>query len=179
MSGQTAGRRPVIRVAPSLASRLPDDGPRDVDPALSAVEPWGPGRAVVHTDDGRDVWALVGVDRPASPNRPRTVEIVVDGWRFDLEVEDAATADLRARAKRSRAIGAGGGPHEVRAMIPGRVAAVAVAAGDVVTAGQTLIVVEAMKMRNELRAPRDGVVERVSIGAGDTIDLGDVLLVLA
>ena len=178
MSGGAAGRRTVIRVTPAPASRLPDDGPRDVDPAGSAVEPWGPGRAVVHAEGGRDVWAFVGVDRPASRGRPRTVEIVVDGWRFELEVEDAATADLRARATRSRVTGFGGGRHEVRAMIPGRVAAVAVAAGDAVTVGQTLIVVEAMKMRNELRAPRDGVVERVSVGVGDTIDLGDVLLVL-
>jgi biotin carboxyl carrier protein len=64
-------------------------------------------------------------------------------------------------------------------MIPGRVAAVAVAVGDSVTVGQTLLVVEAMKMQNELRAPRDGVVERVSVGVGETIDLGDLLVVLA
>ena len=70
-------------------------------------------------------------------------------------------------------------PLDVRAMIPGRVAAVAVVAGDAVTAGQTLVVVEAMKMQNELRAPRDGVVERVSVGVGETIDLGDLLVVLA
>ncbi len=62
-------------------------------------------------------------------------------------------------------------------MIPGRVAAVTVAVGDAVTAGQTLLVVEAMKMQNELRAPRDGVVERVSVGVGETIDLGDLLVV--
>jgi biotin carboxyl carrier protein len=55
---------------------------------------------------------------------------------------------------------------------------VAVIAGDVVEAGQTLLVVEAMKMQNELRAPRDGVVERVAIGVGETIDLGDLLVVL-
>jgi biotin carboxyl carrier protein len=64
-------------------------------------------------------------------------------------------------------------------MIPGRVATVSVAPGDVVAAGQTLLVVEAMKMQNELRAPRDGTVERVAVGAGETIDLGDLLLVLA
>ena len=64
-------------------------------------------------------------------------------------------------------------------MIPGRVAAVAVAVGDAVTAGQTLLVVEAMKMQNELRSPRDGVVERVAVAVGETIDLGDLLVVLS
>jgi biotin carboxyl carrier protein len=51
--------------------------------------------------------------------------------------------------------------------------------GDIVTAGQQLLTVEAMKMQNELRAPRDGTIERVSIGAGATVEPGDVLVVLA
>jgi biotin carboxyl carrier protein len=63
-------------------------------------------------------------------------------------------------------------------MIPGRVVAVAVARGDIVAAGQTLLVVEAMKMQNELRTPRDGTIERVAVAVGETIDLGDLLVVL-
>jgi biotin carboxyl carrier protein len=70
------------------------------------------------------------------------------------------------------------GPAEIRAIIPGRVAAVRVTAGDTVEAGQTLLVVEAMKMQNELRATRAGTVERVAVGAGDTIDTGDILVVV-
>jgi glutaconyl-CoA decarboxylase len=54
-----------------------------------------------------------------------------------------------------------------------------VVAGDAVTAGQQLLVVEAMKMQNELRAPRDGTVERVAVGAGRTIEVGDLLLVIS
>jgi biotin carboxyl carrier protein len=63
-------------------------------------------------------------------------------------------------------------------MIPGRVIAVAVAAGDAVQPGDPLLVVEAMKMQNELRAPRAGVVERVAVGAGTTVELDDLLVVL-
>ena len=65
------------------------------------------------------------------------------------------------------------------AAIPGRVASVAVVAGDKIAAGATILVVEAMKMQNELRAPRAGRVERVAVGAGDTIELGDLLAVIA
>jgi biotin carboxyl carrier protein len=158
----------LLRVTPAAASRLPGDEPRDVDPPTAAVE-----------SQGRKARALIGEDRRATSAHPRTIEVVVDGWRFELEVEDAARADLRARATRARATGVGSGPFEVHAMIPGRVAAVAVTVGDSVTVGQTLLVVEAMKMQNELRAPRDGVVERVSVGVGETIDLGDLLVVLA
>ncbi len=156
---------------------MPGDEPLNVDPAAVAVEQRGPGRVVVRAKD-LDVWATIGVDRAASSTGPRSVEVVVDGWRFVLEVEDAARAALRTRATRTRTAGPGSGRFDVRAMIPGRVAAVAVVAGDTVTAGQTLVVVEAMKMQNELRAPRDGVVERVSVGVGETIDLGDLLVVL-
>jgi biotin carboxyl carrier protein len=66
----------------------------------------------------------------------------------------------------------------LRAVIPGRVVSVAVAQGDTVTAGQPLLVLEAMKMQNELRAPRDGSVSRVVATAGTTVELGDVLVVI-
>ena len=173
----------AIRVRPGPASALPADEPRTLDPAAADaaafVEPWGPGRAVVHLEPGDDRWAWLGADVPATRDRPRTIEVVVEGWRFELEVEDAVRATLRERATRDRATGTSGGPLEIRAIIPGRVAAVAVAPGDAVRAGDTLLVVEAMKMQNELRAPRDGVVERIPATAGATIDLGDVLVVLA
>jgi glutaconyl-CoA decarboxylase len=71
-----------------------------------------------------------------------------------------------------------GGPVDVRAIIPGRIAAVNVASGDAVTAGQQLLVLEAMKMQNELRAPRDGTIDRVAVSVGETVEVGDLLLVI-
>ncbi len=108
-----------------------------------------------------------------------TREIVVDGWRVLVEIEPAGRAALRERARRGRAELGPSGPTEVHAIIPGVVVTVSVAAGEAVTAGQQLLVVEAMKMQNELRAPRDGTVERVAVAAGKTIEVGDLLLVLA
>jgi biotin carboxyl carrier protein len=112
------------------------------------------------------------------PDGPGRVEVVVDGWRFEFEVEDAERVALRARATNAKGAQAQHGPTEVRAIIPGRVLSVAVTPGDVVTAGQQLLTVEAMKMQNELRSPRDGTVERVAVGPGSTVDLGDVLVTL-
>ena len=113
-----------------------------------------------------------------TPEGAVRVEVVVLGWRFEFDVEDAGRARLRERATRARAGTAGGGPLEVRAIIPGRIVSVAVAAGDRVSAGQPLLVVEAMKMQNELRAPHEGTVERVTVGPGENVELGDVLVVL-
>jgi biotin carboxyl carrier protein len=106
-------------------------------------------------------------------------EVIVDGWRIEVEVESATRAELRERASRGREQAGRSGPSEVHAIIPGVVVSVSVAPGDTVTAGQQLLVVEAMKMQNELRSPRDGTIERVAVGAGATIDVGDLLLVLA
>jgi biotin carboxyl carrier protein len=165
MSGRaTGGRGRLVRVTPAPANRLPGDEPREIDPRAAAADRAAP--------------AILGQDRPASPGRPRTIEVVIDGWRFELEVEDARLADLRDRATVARGARTHDGPTEVRAIIPGRVLSVAVVVGDVVTAGQRLLAVEAMKMENELRAPRDGTVERIAVAVGETVDPGDPLVVL-
>jgi biotin carboxyl carrier protein len=109
----------------------------------------------------------------------RRVEVVVDGWRFELDVEDARRADLRQRATRAGDAATPSATSEIRAIIPGRVAAVRVTAGDRVGEGDTLLVIEAMKMQNELRSPRDARVERVVVGTGDTLEAGDLLVVLS
>jgi biotin carboxyl carrier protein len=172
-----------FRVEPAPGTGLPGDEARTIDPRstdeTAGIEAWGPGRAAVATPDAGRRWAWIGADRAATATRPRTIEVVVDGWRFELAVEDAARAELRRRATRDRDASNASGPLEVRAMIPGRVAAVRVTAGDTVEAGAALLVVEAMKMQNELRAPRAGTVERVAVGEGETIELGDLLVVLA
>jgi biotin carboxyl carrier protein len=124
-----------------------------------------------------DETADLGPPRPSSSG-VTNVEVVVDGWRFELEVEAGARADIRRRATRELDALASSGPTEIRAIIPGRIAAVHVAAGDVVETGQALLVVEAMKMQNELRAARSGTVDRVAVEAGETIDNGDLLVVI-
>jgi biotin carboxyl carrier protein len=70
------------------------------------------------------------------------------------------------------------GPAAVRAPMPGRVVRVLVAVGDRVTAGQGLVVVEAMKMENELRSPKDGIVKDVKAQTGTAVDAGAVLVVV-
>jgi biotin carboxyl carrier protein len=167
-------------VATDLAGATgPSGESRDLDPATleMIVERDGPGRVMVRDADGTARHAWIG-ETERLPSGVTRVEVVVDGWRFELDVEDAERADLRRRASRATDAEAASGPAEIRAIIPGRVAAVRVTAGDVVEAGQTLLVVEAMKMQNELRATHAGTVERVAVGEGETIDAGDVLVVV-
>lgn len=68
-----------------------------------------------------------------------------------------------------------GGATAVTAPMPGVVLSVEIAEGDSVTRGQTMFVLEAMKMKNEIKADRDGVVRTVAVKAGDQVAHGNLL----
>ncbi len=70
------------------------------------------------------------------------------------------------------------GGNVVKAPMPGKVLSVLAKAGAAVTRGETLAVLEAMKMEHALVAPRDGVVEAVHASAGQQVADGDVLVML-
>lgn len=66
----------------------------------------------------------------------------------------------------------------IKSPLPGTVLSVKVNVGDSVKAGQTLVVVEAMKMENNIDAQRDGVVKSIAATAGATVAEGDELMVI-
>ncbi len=82
------------------------------------------------------------------------------------------------RSGQGRAGASAGAASEVRAVMPGRIVAVLVAAGQDVVAGQGLIVVEAMKMENEMTSPRAGSILAVLARAGETVEAGTILVTL-
>ncbi len=88
---------------------------------------------------------------------------------FDLRDELAALATATGGRAKSRK------GDVVTAAIPGRVLRVSVGPGEVISAGQPLLVLEAMKMENEVKAPRDGVVDTIAVSAGQAVNAGEVL----
>jgi biotin carboxyl carrier protein len=86
--------------------------------------------------------------------------------------EAAARAAESARTRRK-----GGG--RLRSVMPGIVRELRVREGDAVVAGQTLLILEAMKMQNEIRADADGTVASVHVTAGNAVAKGDALVTLA
>ena len=74
--------------------------------------------------------------------------------------------------------GSQAGEGSLLAPMPGTVVRVAVAEGDTVTAGQTVLVLEAMKMEHVVAAPTDGVVGELHATVGQTVDTGAVLAVV-
>ena len=149
---------------------------------LRVMTPDEPGdHLVVETNGHRpppeaSIVLLPEIADPVTGRRRR--EVVVDGWRFEVELEPEARARLRERAAGRSAGAAHDGRLEIRAVIPGRVLSVAVVQGDEVNSGDQLLVVEAMKMQNEIRAPRSGRVANIAVGAGQTVELRDLMVEL-
>lgn len=134
------------------------------------------GDAVLDVDlrtaaDGK-CWLTVG---------ERHVEVVVATRGDEVFVHlDGETHALRYRHPLDRlAAQAGGGTDDgIFAPMPGSIVAVQVAAGDAVTKGQTLLVMESMKMETTLVASRDGVVATVRFEKGQTFERDALLLSL-
>lgn len=99
----------------------------------------------------------------------------LDGRRFETEALDER---MRAIRDLTAADEANSGPAPLVAPMPGLVVRVNVAVGDVVSAGQGLVVVEAMKMELEVKASSDGVVSAVLCHIGESVKKGQPLVAL-
>ena len=67
-------------------------------------------------------------------------------------------------------------PGIIKALIPGVVAEVDTQVGTAVKKGDTLMILEAMKMLNRIKAPQDGTVKAISVAAGEKVTKGQVLI---
>lgn len=121
--------------------------------------------------------------------------ITVNGTAYDVEVEEvraggaAAPAAPRAAAPAPAAAPAAPAPaaaakpvsageQSIDAPMPGKIIEVKVSVGQAVKAGDTLLILEAMKMQNEIAAPSDGTVKSISVSAGQSVKVRDQLVVL-
>lgn len=89
-------------------------------------------------------------------------------------VQAAPAAPVQAAAP-AAAVGAG---TQVTSPMPGNILSVGVTVGQAVKAGQTMFVLEAMKMENDIPAPSDGVVKQILVQKGSTVDTDAVLAVI-
>ena len=129
-----------------------------------------PGTPVRHLLANGQSYALLA--RPAERRGRWT--ITVGAQRFTADAVDERTRAIREMTGAGEEVA----DKNVVAPMPGLVLRVEVQVGQVVKAGQGVIIVEAMKMENELKAPADGVVARINAEPGQTVDKGATLIVL-
>lgn len=104
----------------------------------------------------------------------QTYEITVGARTYTITLRDERTQTLASLA--------GGAHHSgdatIRAPMPGLVANVLAQEGQTVERGQTVVILEAMKMENDLATPRAGMVKSVRVTKGQTVNQGDTLAVI-
>ena len=131
----------------------------------------------------------------------RHLRITVDGKPYDVVVEDmtesggslypapgvmppvaapvapAPTAPVAAPA--ARAPVAAGGANDRTAPLGGTIQEISAKVGDAVKAGDTVMVIEAMKMKTKITAHKDGTVSAIAVKVGDAVESGQVLFTIA
>ncbi len=107
--------------------------------------------------------------------REGSYELLMQGRLYTGDVLDERALLL---AQRRSELGVNSGELSIKAPMPGLIVDVPVAEGDAVAKGQTLVILESMKMQNELKAPRDGVVQRISVQAGQSVEQNKLLITL-
>ena len=149
--------------------------PRSTDPDFGTINGWrlnqAPRETFIRILNGEDLTLRITPttqDLKSHVKRvtlPKGDVIFVDGLSYLLENMAAGAVDAV-------------GGNALTASMPGKIIAVNTNSGDTVSAGDPLIVMEAMKMEMTLEAPRDGIVDEVKFGVGDLVSDGETLLTL-
>jgi biotin carboxyl carrier protein len=105
--------------------------------------------------------------------RDGAYEVLLWGALYQVQVMDEREQRL---AKSSAGFVPQGGEIAIRAPMPGLIVDVPVEVGQDVKAGQTLVILESMKMENELKAPRDGKVHALNVKAGQNVEQNKTLV---
>jgi biotin carboxyl carrier protein len=101
--------------------------------------------------------------------------VMLSGREFPCLVEDERLVSIRKQA------GLGTAKHDidVKAPMPGMIVKLLKVVGDRVKKGESLLLIEAMKMENELKAPAEGTIKEVHVQTGRPVDKGQTLITLA
>lgn len=110
--------------------------------------------------------------------------ITVNGNVYNVTVEEGTTAGAAPtvsaakaapEAPKAAAPAGAAGSVEVTASVPGKICKIEANVGAAVKAGDTVLVLEAMKMEIPVVAPQDGTVATINVAVGDAVESGDVL----
>jgi len=103
----------------------------------------------------------------------KTAVIKVNGSLYKIAVEDQFDQLLKQLGMDNLTAAK---VQQIKAPMPGLVLSVLVAEGDEVKKGDSLLVLEAMKMENMIKSPTDGVIKKITIKHGDKVEKNEVLI---
>ena len=110
--------------------------------------------------------------------------ITVNGQTYVVQVEEGITAGAQAApvvtipAPAPAAPAGAAGSVSVESPMPGKILSIDKKVGDKVDEGQTIMILEAMKMENEIVAPEAGTIASINVSVGQAVEAGEVLATL-
>ena len=103
-------------------------------------------------------------------------QVYVNGAPYKVELEQNVATESGEKVITKPA--STGGAGAVKAPLPGVIIDVTVKVGDTIKNGDTVVILEAMKMENNIHTDRDGVVKSIEVSKGDSVLEGAVLLTI-
>ena len=157
---------------PASASQAPEPQPATVSSNARSFNVYLSGRSFQVTVDPADGGSLPAATAQVAPNPPQPVaqpapQVQAIATPAPAPAPSAPTAEVSA------------GEVGLEAPMPGIVLRYLVGEGDSVKAGDSIVILEAMKMENALPSPSNGVVKKISVSNGSRVSRGDVLAVIS
>ncbi len=161
-------------------------------PALLAVLQHRDFAAIEHStkwvEESLDLSGIGPADTPErsedeTPRVKRELDVEVNGKRFSVSmwIPDSSPSALRPRRNPRRHTGgvSASGSGDVAVPMQGTIVKIFVAVGDTVEVGDTIVVLEAMKMENNIVAAKSGTVAEINVAEGDSVGSGDIVAVVS
>ncbi|GAB3718185.1 acetyl-CoA carboxylase biotin carboxyl carrier protein subunit [Spirosoma flavus] len=106
----------------------------------------------------------------------KSVRLKINGHLHQVQLKDRFDLLLE---KMGMSSAANARINDLKAPMPGLIVGISIQAGDTVSKGDSLLILEAMKMENVLKSPGDGIIKSIRIGKGDRVEKGQVLVEFA
>ena len=122
--------------------------------------------------------------------------VTVNGTKYEVEVEEVKAAGSAPVAKAAASapapapkaapapvaaapkVTAGAGEHSIDAPMPGKIIKLVATEGQAVKAGEVILILEAMKMKNEITADTDGTLKKFNVAAGQSVKVHESLAII-
>ena len=102
--------------------------------------------------------------------------VTIEGKSFNIEIEGSSVGDTsvskRKRANRGKKSGT------ISSTIPGKIVSISAKEGQMVSEGDVVMILEAMKMQNEIQAPLSGTVTAINCKPGDSVEANSPLIII-
>jgi len=102
--------------------------------------------------------------------------VTIEGKIFNIEIEGSSVGETSGSKRKKSARGKKSGT--ISSTIPGKIVSISIKEGQIVSEGDVVMILEAMKMQNEIQAPLSGMVTAINCKPGDSVEANSPLIII-